>query len=223
MILKILSKIKGRDIKLDQTIGSLYLIILLLDKAVSLVRGVIKSRSLMFVGYGSRIRQPSQLNVSKGVEIGRFCDIDCISKNGITIGQSSKIGSFSVLKVSGSLSDLGKEIIIGDNVGIGEFAHIGGAGGVCIGSNTIAGAYLSVHPENHNFMNTESLIREQGVTRKGIKIGENCWIGAKVTILDGSEVGDGSVIAAGAVVNGVFPGNVVIGGVPAKILKRTVQ
>ena len=50
-------------------------------------------------------------------------------------------------------------------------------------------------------------------------IGNNIWIGAKVTLLDGSKVGDNSVIAAGAVVSGVFPNNVVIGGVPAKILK----
>ena len=46
------------------------------------------------------------------------------------------------------------------------------------------------------------------------------WVGSKVTFLDGSEVGNNSVVAAGAVVNGKFPPNVVIGGVPAKVIKE---
>ena len=44
----------------------------------------------------------------------------------------------------------------------------------------------------------------QGVTRKGIKIGKNCWISSKVTILDGVKIGKNSVIASGAVVNKSF-------------------
>ena len=52
-----------------------------------------------------------------------------------------------------------------------------------------------------------------------LKVGCNCWIGAKVTILDGARVGNGCIIAAGAVVRGEFPDNVIIGGVPAKIIK----
>ena len=64
------------------------------------------------------------------------------------------------------------------------------------------------------------MIREQGVTSKGIKIGNNVWIGAKATFLDGAIIGNNCVVAAGAVVNGIFPNNVIIGGVPAKILKE---
>lgn len=65
----------------------------------------------------------------------------------------------------------------------------------------------------------KKLIREQGVNSKGIKLGNNIWVGAKVTFLDGCEVGNNSVVAAGAVVNGVYPDNVVIGGIPAKVIK----
>ena len=87
-----------------------------------------------------------------------------------------------------------------------------------IGDDTITGAYLSIHPENHNFDDISSAIRLQGVTRKGISIGKNCWIGAKVTILDGANIGDGCVIAAGAVVNQSFSDNQIIGGIPAKVI-----
>lgn len=66
------------------------------------------------------------------------------------------------------------------------------------------------------------MIREQGVNSKGITIGNNVWVGAKVTFLDGAFLGNNCVVAAGAVVKGVFPDNVIIGGVPAKILKPIV-
>ena len=76
-----------------------------------------------------------------------------------------------------------------------------------------------MHSENHNYSDLELPIRLQGVNHKGIKIGNNVWIGAKSTILDGSVIGNGTVVAAGAVVRGQFPDNVVLAGVPAKIIK----
>lgn len=97
---------------------------------------------------------------------------------------------------------------------------MGCAGGIEIGDDTIIGNYVSFHSENHNFQVRDIPIRLQGVNRKGIKIGQNCWIGAKATILDGTQIGNGCVIAAGAVVSGIFPDNVVIGGVPARIIKN---
>ena len=63
-------------------------------------------------------------------------------------------------------------------------------------------------------------IRHQGVVRKGIKIGSNCWIGAKSTILDGVVLGDGCIVAAGAVlIEGRYEHNGIYGGVPAKLIK----
>jgi acetyltransferase-like isoleucine patch superfamily enzyme len=53
-----------------------------------------------------------------------------------------------------------------------------------------------------------------------IIIGKNCWIGNNTTILKNSKIGDNSIVAVGAVVSGVFPENVIIGGVPAKIIKN---
>lgn len=86
-----------------------------------------------------------------------------------------------------------------------------------IGDDTIFGNYVSIHPENHNYHNTNIPIRLQGVNGVGVKIGKNCWIGAKVTILDGTIIGDNSVVAAGAVVRGQFPDNCVIGGFRQKL------
>ena len=54
---------------------------------------------------------------------------------------------------------------------------------------------------------------------QSITVGDGCWIGARVTILGGTELGVGTVVAAGAVVTGVFPPNVLVGGVPAKVIR----
>lgn len=213
-------KIKGRDIVFDDAVKNIDLLSLVYIYTLSVLRGVIKLRQLVLLGKSVTLRSKYNIKLGKGVSIGDYCTLDALSKNGLRIGASSSIGSFSILKVSGTLTSIGCKIHIGKNVGIGDFAHIGGAGGVVIGHDTIAGAYLSIHPENHVFADKLRLIRDQGVTRKGIIIGSNCWIGAKVTVLDGAQVGNGCVIAAGAVVNGIFPDNVVIGGVPAKILKE---
>lgn len=212
--------VKGRPVLLDEKVTAGYLSRLCFEKTFALLRGLVKARKLIFLGRGTSVRKANQLFAARGVEISDYCQVDCLSHHGISIGRGAKIGSHSIVKVSGTLSDLGQRIDIGSNVGIGEFSHIGGAGPVRIGDETIAGAYLSIHPENHNFGDTSKPIRLQGVSRRGITIGRGCWIGAKVTFLDGSAIGDGCVVAAGAVVTKVFPDHVVIGGVPARVIKE---
>lgn len=147
------------------------------------------------------------------------CYIDALGYEGIQLGKNVSLGRNTTMIVTGTLAHLGKGIKIGDNVGLGTNGYYGGAGGVEIGDNTIFGNYVSVHPENHNYSDLNVPIRLQGVSHKGIKIGKDCWIGAKATILDGSVLGDSCIVAAGAVVTGKFPDNAIIGGVPAKIIK----
>jgi acetyltransferase-like isoleucine patch superfamily enzyme len=130
-----------------------------------------------------------------------------------------RIGAHSRVIISTTFEQPGKGIFIGKNVGIGEFSYLGGAGGLHISDDCIIGQYFSTHPENHIFIDKERPIRLQGTTREGIFVEENCWIGAKVTLLDGIRIGAGSVVAAGAVVTKSFPAGSVIGGVPAKLLK----
>jgi acetyltransferase-like isoleucine patch superfamily enzyme len=62
-------------------------------------------------------------------------------------------------------------------------------------------------------------IRLQGVTNKGIKIGNNCWIGSGAVFLDGVSVGDGCVIGANTLVNKSIPANSIVAGNPVRIIK----
>jgi acetyltransferase-like isoleucine patch superfamily enzyme len=212
--------VKQRPFELDPRIRISDVFVLLFTKIFELINGLWYFRQFIFIGKGRSFSCKRKIYLTRGITIGANCQLSGLSEHGLRIGDSSSIGSHSIIKVSGTLTNLGHGITIGRNVGIGDFAHIGGAGGVEIGDDTIIGGYFSTHPENHVFSDKQILIREQGVTRKGIHIGSNCWIGAKVTLLDGAKVGDGCVIAAGAVVKGEFPDNCVIGGVPARILKE---
>lgn len=194
-------------------------------KLIALLRGLrlffsFKTPKLVFLGSGVRLIGVSKISFGKMVQIEDHVLLSGFGINGMRIGNNVWIGANSKLKVSFSINDPGHHIYIGNNVGIGEFAHLGGAGGLDIGDDCIIGPYFSCHPENHNFADINILIRQQGVSRNGIKIGGNCWIGAKVTILDGVSIGDNCVIAAGAVVNKSMPANSVIGGVPARIIRK---
>ncbi|KAB1183233.1 acyltransferase [Photobacterium damselae subsp. damselae] len=208
---------KKNNFSFDNKITSFDLIYICFLYSTRLIRGFIYHRKIIGRGKGCNIYKSS---LGRGVNIGNNVILNGIGSGGLVIGDNVSIGDCSVFKVSGTFIDIGRFIHIGNNVGIGEFSHIGGAGGVKIGESTIIGPYFSVHPENHLFNDLNIPIRKQGVSQKGINIGSNCWIGAKVTILDGVTIGDGCVIAAGSIVTKSFPDNVVIGGVPSKILKK---
>ncbi|MER2064542.1 MAG: sugar O-acetyltransferase [Alkalibacterium sp.] len=86
-----------------------------------------------------------------------------------------------------------------------------------IGNNAMLGPGVSLVTPEHPL---EADARNSGYEfGRPITIGDNCWIGTNATVVGGVTLGDNVVVAAGAVVNRSFPNNVVIGGVPAKILR----
>lgn len=174
----------------------------------------------LLLGKGVQFRFASRIKLGKWNRLEEGVLLSALGKGNIRLGNQVRIGAYSRLITSTSLGQLGSFIHLGNHVGIGEFAYLGGAGGLTIGDDCIIGQYFSCHPENHNYKNTQQLIRLQGVNRQGIHIGNNCWIGAKVTVLDGVTIGEGCVIAAGSVVTKNIPSFSVAGGVPVRIIKR---
>ena len=79
-------------------------------------------------------------------------------------------------------------------------------------------AHSIIIPANHVFSSLDKPIAKQGLTKQGISIGSDVWIGGGARILDGVRIGDGSVVAAGSVVTKDVPQRAVVGGVPAKLL-----
>ncbi len=221
VINRFLAGIRGEEFVLDDNIPLRYMLSLFCRMTVSLIYGtlIFMSANMIFVHPSSRIKCRSKIKTGKGLRIDRNCFIDALSVEGIFFGNSCSIGKNTTIECSGSLKSIGKGLVVGNNVGMGTHGFFGCAGGVEIGDNTILGNYVSLHSENHNFHSVDVPIRLQGVTRQGIKIGKDCWLGAKVTVLDGAQIGDGCVVAAGAVVRGIIPPYSVVGGVPAKVIK----
>lgn len=216
---KLLSKF-GKNYTIDESIPKGLFITFLFNRIFMLLRGFFYVQNKIFLGRNCKILNKSNIVFRSNITIENNVTIDGYSKKELVLGNNVKIGAFSLITCTSHLSKYGIGLTIGDNSAFGRFTEFGAAGGIIIGQNVIAGSYVSFHSENHNFSDTSKLIREQGVTSKGIQIGNNVWIGAKVTFLDGSKVGNNTVVAAGAVVSGEFPDNVVIGGIPARIIKN---
>lgn len=210
--------------QLAESISNTVLISFAWTTAWSLLRGLrwmlfLKSPNMALLGRGVKWFNAPKIRFGRFMKLGDRVYLSALGGSGISIGNNVGIGAYSRVVVSTSLTHPGQGITIGNHVGIGEYAYLGGGGGLDIGDECIIGQYFSCHPENHNSQDLRQSIRHQGVTRQGIKVGANCWIGSKVTLLDGVTIGAGCIVAAGAVVTRSFPANSVIGGVPAKIIK----
>ena len=107
---------------------------------------------------------------------------------------------------------------IGDGSGVGINSEI--YGDVTIGNNVMMGPEVVIYTSNHKHEFSEIPFGRQGFEEiKPVVIGNNVWIGRRVMFMAGSGCGDNVIIAAGSVVTKKFPSNVIIGGVPAKIVK----
>ena len=219
---------KNPDFTFDKKVNSKVLLELAIQKGVQRLRGFKllwsgRVPDKLFLGRKVQLSYLSNIRFGKYVQLEDFVKVSALCKDELVFGNNVKIGAYSQVIASTSFNNIGEYIRIGNNVGLGEFAYLGGGGGLEIGDDCIIGQYLRCHPENHNYQDVDTPIRLQGVHRQGIKIGKNCWIGSKVTILDGVTIGDNCVIAAGAVVTKSMPANSVIGGVPAKVLKSRIN
>lgn len=136
------------------------------------------------------------------------------------MGDNVKVGYNSIIECTGVIRELGESLYVGDNVGMSANCYIGVRGEVRIKSNTIIGPNVSFHAENHIYSDLNKFIRNQPNSRLGIEVGVDCWIGSGSIILDGVKLGNRVVVAAGSVVTKSFEDNVVLAGVPARIIKR---
>ena len=223
----LISSLKKEPYQLNPDIPLSYLMRTSWNRVLMLVRGwfvFCKKHGMFFLGRNCVIRCASRLSIGRGVTIERGCYFDALSVEGIRIGNSSSFGKNCIVECTGNLKFLGRGLKVGNHVGIGSGGFLGCAGGIEIQDDTIIGNYVSFHSENHNYEDGTLPIRLQGVNHQGIMVGKNCWIGAKVTILDGVVIEDGCVIAAGALlIKGVYQKDSIYGGVPAKFLKKRIQ
>lgn len=223
---KIISKIKHREYNIDENITTSDLTGIIFTRIIMLIRGFFyricfkKSGKMSFIGKNVKIKSKKHIKSGSGLTIENGCFINALCRGGVTIGDNFSLGRNSIIECTGVIRELGESLEIGDNVGIAADAFISVRGKVKIGSSTIFGPGVKIFSENHIFDDRNTPIYLQGASRKGVEIGEDCWIGANAVILDGVKIGKGCVVAAGAVVNKSFDDYSVIGGVPAKIISN---
>lgn len=222
-----LLRLAGKEnFKLDEQIGLSYLIAVCWKYAWMLLRGSLfslgnsKIKGRIFLGKKVKVKCKKNLVVGRKCKLHDGVEIDALSTTGVTLGNCVVLGRNSRIECTGSLNFVGRGCSIGDNSAFGSECFFGAAGGIIIGKDVIAGQNVRFHSENHLFADSRKLIREQGVSHKGIIVGNNCWIGAGAVFLDGAEIGDGCVVGANAVITKKFPDNCVIAGVPAKVIGK---
>lgn len=110
---------------------------------------------------------------------------------------------------------------IGDNCWIGDNFFAKANAGIVIGSGTIIARGCEIWTCNHNYDSNdlEAIPYDKRMIKKAVTIGENCWIGSRVTIIPGVKIGEGVVVGAGSVITKDIPDYAVIGGNPARVLK----
>lgn len=141
------------------------------------------------------------------VEIGKNCAF------GLQLGGFHYCGSIEIQARTPNA-----RIIIGNNVTTNNNIFICSSNEIEIGNDTLIGQNVTIMDfEAHGIAPNER--RALGEIGK-VSIKDNVWIGNNVTILKNTIIGENTIVAAGAVVCGVFPENVIIGGVPAKIIKK---
>ena len=163
------------------------------------------------IGLNSRISYP--------------CHLEGDGLNNLVIGSDVQIHADCVIgcRCSYRNQSFSPRIIIGNNCSIGAYNQLSSTNRIIVGDGFLSGRFVYIGDNSHGSLSpAESTVvpAERELVSKGeVVIGENVWLGDKVTVLAGVHIGDNVIVAANAVVTKNVPSNCVIAGVPAKIVK----
>lgn len=188
------------------------------------LRGVFYRLILSMEGWaaienGVRIRFADNIRLGNGVYLDQGSYLHACP-GGIEIGEDTIVMHGAVLHVY-NFRDLPKAgIKIGRNSLVGEYSVIRGQGGVEIGNRVYTSPFTQIIAVNHVFDDPDRPFVDQGITAEGIVIEDDVWLGAGAVITDGVRIGKGAIVAAGAVVTKDVPAHTVVGGVPARQIRK---
>jgi acetyltransferase-like isoleucine patch superfamily enzyme len=132
----------------------------------------------------------------------------------LAIGKGSSIGSFTKVKSADGPFTIGRNVDIATGCFLTSYA-----GGVVIGDDCLIGPNVSIVGNNYDYQDLKIPIRLQAKTSdRGIRIGANVWIGAGCVLLEGAEIGSGSILAPNSVVSCAIPENSIVQGNPGKVI-----
>lgn len=173
--------------------------------------------SLQFKSCGKNVRIKSLFNQAEGLS---YISIG----NNVIIGKQVRLTAwktFSSISIKQCFSPV---IILGNNCSIGDGGHITAICKIVLGDNVLLGPSVLITDNSHGEFKKELLDiapNKRPLYSKGpVIIGNNVWIGEKVSIMPGVTIGDGVIVAANSVVTKDVPAYCLVAGIPAKIIKR---
>jgi acetyltransferase-like isoleucine patch superfamily enzyme len=141
-----------------------------------------------------------------------------IGKQGrIELGRWSWIGHGTKIRCHEGVVSIGAKTVLGQECTISAYQH------VSIGRECVIADRVMLIDFDHGMVEVDRPIREQGIYKRDVRVGNNVWIGYAACILRGVSVGDNAVIGTGAVVTKDVPANAVVGGIPARIIRMRDQ
>lgn len=164
------------------------------------------------------------LNQKPGIRIGRPSYIAGsamlqTSPDGRAPAGSISIANGVTLSDGVILATYGGSIEISANVYIGPYCVLYGHGGLFIGRDTMIAAHTIIVTANHGFDRVDVPMNRQPLTKEGIRIGADVWIGGGCRVLDGVSIEDGAIIGAGSVVTRDVEAYGVALGAPARVVR----
>ena len=131
----------------------------------------------------------------------------------IVLGRWVHIGDDTRLRAHEGTLRVGDKVVFGRDDTVNCYIDVE------IGARTLFADWVYITDFDHRFDDLDSPIKDQGIVKSPVRIGPDCWVGVRVSILRGTVVGHGCVLAAHAVVRNEIPDLAVAGGVPARVLK----
>lgn len=165
-----------------------------------------------YFGKSCTVDISGQVKIGKNVYIGDYVSLIVEQGASLEIADNSFIGESCYIKCFGG------KVSIGQDVSINSKSFINGCGGVSIGDNTRIGTQSIIIASNHKFGEPDLLVKD-AITKQGVSLGENIWLGARVTVLDGVKIPNNSVIGACSLVSKPLDESGVYVGSPAKKIK----
>ena len=131
----------------------------------------------------------------------------------LTIGRKTRISSYTKINATAG------PVTIGERVGVGVGSCISaGEGGVVIGDDCMISPRVTVLAGGHRYDRIDIPMNQQGMTSKGIRIGNDVWLGTGCVVLDGAVIEDGCIVSPNSVVSSRLPQNSIAQGNPAKVV-----
>lgn len=132
----------------------------------------------------------------------------------LVLGKWVHIGNGNKIRVHNGVLRLGDKVVLGsDNV---INAHLD----IEIGAATLISDWVYICDFDHSMREFDRPIKDQGLLTSPVRIGPGCWFGTKVTVLRGTTIGEGCVLAAHTVARGEIPDGSIVGGVPGQVLRN---